>query len=204
MSRVRVPDGAPYGPLVKWPKTPASHAGNTSSNLVRVTIVGADGGGGTPVPIPNTAVKPICAHDTWLEAARENRQAPTLRRPSGLSGGPFFGSLITVGGPIPFSVGFLGLSSCLRNRKTILWTVEFMNKKTEIQISRTFYKLDKKQNHNRDRNGKTSNFDFWDIWTKGLTSLRISKNQQQHTQYITQLHGYIFNFWIYDWLLYIN
>ena len=48
MSRVRVPDGAPSlltyflyvdicGPLVKWPKTPASHAGNTSSNLVRVT-----------------------------------------------------------------------------------------------------------------------------------------------------------------------
>ena len=55
-----------------------------------LNIVGADGGGGTPVPIPNTAVKPICAHDTWLEAARENRQAPTLRRPSGLSGGPFF------------------------------------------------------------------------------------------------------------------
>ena len=52
--------------------------------------VGADGGEGPPVPIPNTAVKPICAHDTWLEAARENRQAPTLRRPSGLSGGPFF------------------------------------------------------------------------------------------------------------------
>ena len=118
--------------------------------------------------------------------------------------GLFFGSLITVGGPIPFSVGFLGLSSCLRNRKTILWTVEFMNKKTEIQIPRTFYKIDKTQNHNRDRHGKTSNFDFWDIWTKGLTSLRISKNQQQHTQYITQLHGYIFNFWICDWLLYIN
>ena len=49
MSRVRVPDGAPFllshralslcGPLVKWPKTPASHAGNTSSNLVRVTIL---------------------------------------------------------------------------------------------------------------------------------------------------------------------
>ena len=28
-----------FGPLVKWPKTPASHAGNTSSNLVRVTIL---------------------------------------------------------------------------------------------------------------------------------------------------------------------
>ena len=27
-----------YGPLVKWPKTPPSHGGNTSSNLVRVTI----------------------------------------------------------------------------------------------------------------------------------------------------------------------
>ena len=25
------------GPLVKWPKTPASHAGNTGSNPVRVT-----------------------------------------------------------------------------------------------------------------------------------------------------------------------
>ena len=30
--------GAIYGPLVKWPKTPPSHGGNTSSNLVRVTI----------------------------------------------------------------------------------------------------------------------------------------------------------------------
>ena len=26
------------GPLVKWPKTPASHAGNMGSNPVRVTI----------------------------------------------------------------------------------------------------------------------------------------------------------------------
>ena len=40
-------------------------------------IVGVDGGGGTPVPIPNTAVKPTCVEDTWLEAARENRQMPT-------------------------------------------------------------------------------------------------------------------------------
>ena len=37
MSRVRVPEGVPYGPLVKWPKTPASHAGNMGSNPVRVT-----------------------------------------------------------------------------------------------------------------------------------------------------------------------
>ena len=39
--------------------------------------VGADGGGGTPVPIPNTAVKPTCAENTWLEAAWENKQMPT-------------------------------------------------------------------------------------------------------------------------------
>ena len=87
-----------FGPLVKWPKTPASHAGNTSSNLVRVTIfykmnnmildretyliysaewhtrkVGVDCGEGPPVPIPNTEVKLACAEDTWREAARENR-----------------------------------------------------------------------------------------------------------------------------------
>ena len=36
-------------------------------------IVGVDGGEGTPVPIPNTEVKLICAEDTWLETARENR-----------------------------------------------------------------------------------------------------------------------------------
>ena len=30
-------------------------------------------GEGTPVPIPNTAVKLTNAEDTWLEAARENR-----------------------------------------------------------------------------------------------------------------------------------
>ena len=85
------------GPLVKWPKTPASHAGNTSSNLVRVTtflkmnkvgmssicclyIVGAIGGEGPPVPIPNTEVKLISAENTWLEAARENRAMPTQEK----------------------------------------------------------------------------------------------------------------------------
>ena len=35
--------------------------------------VGADCDEGPPVPIPNTVVKLICAEDTWLEAARENR-----------------------------------------------------------------------------------------------------------------------------------
>ena len=84
-----------FGPLVKWPKTPASHAGNTSSNLVRVTIrrklrnktamlfyigsakalsqVGVDYGEGPPVPIPNTEVKLTCAENTWTAASREDR-----------------------------------------------------------------------------------------------------------------------------------
>ena len=37
MSRVRVPDGAPDGPLVKRSKTAASHAANMGSIPVRVT-----------------------------------------------------------------------------------------------------------------------------------------------------------------------
>ena len=36
-------------------------------------IVGADDGEGTPVPIPNTAVKLTRADNTWLEAAWNNR-----------------------------------------------------------------------------------------------------------------------------------
>ena len=36
-------------------------------------IVGADDGEGTPVPIPNTAVKLTRADNTWLEAARDNK-----------------------------------------------------------------------------------------------------------------------------------
>ena len=43
-------------------------------------IVGVDGGEGTPVPIPNTAVKLTCADNTWLVAAREDRKAPTQRK----------------------------------------------------------------------------------------------------------------------------
>ena len=35
--------------------------------------VGTDYGEGTPVPIPNTEVKLICAEDTWLVTAWNNR-----------------------------------------------------------------------------------------------------------------------------------
>ena len=63
-------------------KTPASHAGNTGSIPVRVTnkkeiIVGVEDARGSPVPIPNTEVKPGDAEDTWLVTARENREMPT-------------------------------------------------------------------------------------------------------------------------------
>ena len=70
--------GNVYFPLVSSPLLPLF----SSQGSCLEGIVGADGGGGTPVPIPNTAVKPTCAHDTWLEAAWENRQAPTLNPPS--------------------------------------------------------------------------------------------------------------------------
>ena len=66
-----------------WPvgqavKTPASHAGNTSSILVRVTKfqVGAYCSEVTPVPIPNTAVKLTRVDDTWLATAWESRSMP--------------------------------------------------------------------------------------------------------------------------------
>ena len=61
-----------------------------------VPIVGVDGGGGTPVPIPNTAVKPTCAENTWLEAARENKQVPT-QAASGYTGCCFIFLLSSVG-----------------------------------------------------------------------------------------------------------
>ena len=44
--------------------------------------VGADGGEGTPVPIPNTAVKLTCADNTWAAAPREDKKAPTRTRHS--------------------------------------------------------------------------------------------------------------------------
>ena len=49
----------------------------------------------TPVPIPNTAVKLICADDTWRAAARENRSSPAFfMRPYGqaVKTLPFHGS----------------------------------------------------------------------------------------------------------------
>ena len=44
-----------------------------------MTQVGVYGNEGPPVPIPNTVVKLICADNTWLEAAREDRTTPTQK-----------------------------------------------------------------------------------------------------------------------------
>ena len=41
-------------------------------------MVGDDDGEVPPVPIPNTVVKLISAHNTWLETAREDRWLPDL------------------------------------------------------------------------------------------------------------------------------
>ena len=38
-----------------------------------LSLVGADGGEGPPVPIPNTVVKLTCVDNTWRATAREDR-----------------------------------------------------------------------------------------------------------------------------------
>ena len=44
--------------------------------------VGLYGGEGTPVPIPNTAVKLIYADNTWTAASREDKSRPTQQKSS--------------------------------------------------------------------------------------------------------------------------
>ena len=44
------------------------------------TISGGNDEGVTPVPIPNTEVKPFSADSTWLVTARESRSPPDPNR----------------------------------------------------------------------------------------------------------------------------
>ena len=46
-------------------------------DLFCIYLVGVNDDEGPPVPIPNTVVKLISAENTWREAAREDRSAPT-------------------------------------------------------------------------------------------------------------------------------
>ena len=43
-----------------------------------VSFSGGNGEGVTPVPIPNTAVKPFCADGTWDAGPWESRTPPEL------------------------------------------------------------------------------------------------------------------------------
>ena len=43
---------------------------------LQLTISGGNDEGVTPVPIPNTEVKPFSADGTWLVTARESRSPP--------------------------------------------------------------------------------------------------------------------------------
>ena len=54
-------------------------------------MTGDNSGGGTPVHIPNTAVKPSSAEDTCLAASWENRALPVFQeRPRLISRSYFF------------------------------------------------------------------------------------------------------------------
>ena len=50
-------------------------------HLNKFTISGGNDEGVTPVPIPNTEVKPFSAESTWLETAREDRSLPDSNIP---------------------------------------------------------------------------------------------------------------------------
>ena len=52
------------------------------------TVFGGHGGGETPVPIPNTAVKPSSADGTWRETAWESRSPPFSHSEGPSSDGP--------------------------------------------------------------------------------------------------------------------
>ena len=59
-------------PLKKWLVETLSSV-STNNNHYKSVTVGVDCDEGPPVPIPNTEVKLICAENTWLVTAREDR-----------------------------------------------------------------------------------------------------------------------------------
>ena len=56
--------------------TQASEAKQRSAGPNKFTISGGNDERVTPVPIPNTEVKPLSADGTWLDTARESRSLP--------------------------------------------------------------------------------------------------------------------------------
>ena len=53
-------------------------------------IVGVNGDEGTPVPIPNTAVKLVYGDNTWLATAREDNSTPTSKAATKVAAFSFF------------------------------------------------------------------------------------------------------------------
>ena len=53
----------------------AIYSGSVNNASGAVSVFNSEG---PPVPIPNTAVKLVCAHNTRLETAREDRSMLTL------------------------------------------------------------------------------------------------------------------------------
>ena len=58
--------------------------------IKKITLSGGDNEGVTPVPIPNTEVKPFSADGTWLETARESRSLPDSNNGSLQNSEPYF------------------------------------------------------------------------------------------------------------------
>ena len=75
-------------------------------------IVGVDYNEGPPVPIPNTEVKLVCAENTRLATARDDRLAPTLRRITEM----WFFFLFFKSYKLPLSEGFFHLRLLLAVR----------------------------------------------------------------------------------------
>ena len=88
------------GAAVTQPQACSRPADQGSVEPAERTVSGGHSGGETPVPIPNTAVKPARADGTWGEAPWESRSPP--------------GFLMTRS---PRSFGSRGLSSCLRAKR---------------------------------------------------------------------------------------
>ena len=85
-------------------------------------IVGVDYNEGPPVPIPNTEVKLVCAENTRLATARDDRLAPTLRRITEM----WFFFLFFKSYKLPLSEGFFHLRLLLAVRAESLSKTLFL------------------------------------------------------------------------------
>ena len=79
MSRVRVPEGVPFGEIERSFHSLLTERKKSYSIWVIPNAVGVFNGEDPPVPIPNTEVKLTSADNTCLETDREDRSMPTQR-----------------------------------------------------------------------------------------------------------------------------